>query len=101
MGGHEELSIDSDGIAALGTRLGEIAGYLEEKAAHSNRAGVQTYGFPSSVGSSAYSDVVGDYELLRTAVCAQLRELRDLARTAGSWYVATEQMIDPRHRGTM
>ena len=101
MSGEQRISIDSQGIEALGRRLGDIANYLEEKARVSNAEGVETYGFPTALGTDGYEAAVGDYELERKKVCRQLRDLRDLARGAGGVYVETEQLIERRQRGVL
>ncbi|QBF46368.1 hypothetical protein [Janibacter limosus] len=100
MGG-QRISIDSAGIEGLGRQLSSIADYLEEKAAKANNDLVETFGFPSFEGTNAYEGAIGDYELERTRVCKQLRELARLAKDAGSWYVETEDLVDQRNRGIL
>lgn len=101
MAGQQQISIDSEGISALGRRLGDIANYLEDKARASNADGVETYGFPTWFGSDGYEKAVGDYELQRKQICRELRDLRDLAKDAGDVYVETERLIDSRNRGVL
>ena len=101
MTGDHRISIDSEGIAGLGARLGDIATYLEDKATLSNAEGVRTYGFPTAYGSDGYETALGDFERVRVAACKQLRDLRDLARGAGGCYVETEQLLDRRNRGIL
>ncbi|KRE38360.1 hypothetical protein ASG73_05260 [Janibacter sp. Soil728] len=85
----------------MGRQLSSIADYLEEKAAKANNDLVETFGFPSWEGTNAYEEALGDYELERTRVCKQLRELARLAKDAGSWYVDTEDLVDQRNRGIL
>lgn len=96
-----KISIDSDGIAQLGDRLGQIADYLEEKAATKTSHDYENYGFPGPLAAQAYGSVLGDYELKRKKVCKDLRALRDFARKAGGVYVLTENLIDERNRGQL
>lgn len=98
MSEYDKISISSEGVAAIGTRLGEIAEYLELRAEASGGAS-QTYGFASAVGTAALNDLLRDSELERKKASKQLRRLRDLARNAGGVYVRTENLIDARHRG--
>ncbi|WP_338751575.1 hypothetical protein [Janibacter alittae] len=96
MGGYG-ISIDGDGIAQLGDRLGSIADLLEEAAARTSELAV--YGFPSGTGERAMDGVLGDQELVRVEVCDRLRALRELAHQAGDCFISTEQLIDRRFRG--
>lgn len=91
------ISIDGEGIANLGDRLGSIADLLEDAATRTSSMDV--YGFPSSIGARALDGVLGDQELVRVEACVQLRALRDLARDAGGCFINTEQLIDLRVRG--
>ena len=81
MDGQQRISIDSEGIEALGVRLGEIADYLENKARMSNAEGVETFGFPTSDGTEGYQSALGDYELERKKICRRLRDLRAVSYT--------------------
>lgn len=97
----QAFRISSAGIEGLGHELANIADYLEV-AAHYTRDGSQeSYGFPTPTGWGAMDSVLGDYELVRTRLCGQLRELRRLAGDAGACYVTTESLIDSRNRGIM
>lgn len=93
------LRISSAGIEGLGHDLADIADYLQV-AAHYTRDGSQeSYGFPTASGWGAMDSVLGDYELRRVALCADLRRLRDLARHAGGCYVVAESANTARNRG--
>ncbi len=94
------MRIDGEGIAGLGDRLGQIADYLEARAAET-RSGAGTHGFVDASAITAYDSVLGDYELARRDLCTRLRRLHDLARDAGACYVETEDVIDRRHRGLL
>lgn len=101
MTGRQAFRISSAGIEGLGHELANVADYLEV-AAHYTRDGSQeTYGFPSTTGWGAMDSVLGDYELLRTRLCTQLRDLRRAANDAGAVYVATESYIRERNRGIL
>ncbi|WEV78625.1 hypothetical protein O9K63_02165 [Janibacter cremeus] len=95
--GDDGISIDGEGIARLGERLGDIADGLEDAAARTAETAV--YGFPSGTGERALDGVLGDRELVRVEVCGTLRALRDLARHAGGCFISTEQQVDLRFRG--
>lgn len=97
----DRITISSEGIAGLGDRLGEIADYLEERSGHATQSMVGTYGFITFEGSTAYDGVLGDYELARVRVCADLHRLAGLARRAGGCYLSTERLLDERHRGIL
>ena len=92
------MRISSEGIAGLGTELGNIADYLESRAAGTRDGTTETYGFVDQSAITAYDSVLGDYELVRKAMCTELRRLRDLARDAGACYLETEDVIDRRNR---
>lgn len=95
------MRISSEGIAGLGDQLGYIAEDLAERAMSARAHAGETYGFVDGSAITAYDSVLGDYELARTAICTDLRRLRDLARSAGACYVAAEDIIDRRHRGLL
>lgn len=92
------MRISSAGIAGLGNELGNIADYLEARAADTRDSTTETYGFVDQSAIGAYDSMLGDYELVRKAMCKELRRLRDLARDAGACYVETEDVIDQRNR---
>ncbi|NYF97051.1 hypothetical protein [Janibacter cremeus] len=97
MGGYG-ISIDGEGIANLGDRLGSIADLLEEAATRTSDVAV--YGFPSGTGERAMDGVLGDQELVRVEVCDRLRALRDLAQDAGGCFISAERQIGLLFRGT-
>lgn len=92
------LKISSEGIAQLGVSLGNIADYLEVRAYYTRDGSQEDYGFPTITGAGALDSVLGDYELIRIAMCTRLRGLRDLASDAGACYVQAEDIADPRQR---
>lgn len=95
------MRISSEGVAGLGDRLGEIADYLQERAAGTRAESGDSYGFVGATAIGAYDSVLGDYELARRTICEDLRRLRDLAHDAGACYLETEDVIDQRHRGLL
>ncbi len=94
----QAFAISSGGIEGIGHQLANIADYLEV-AAYYTRHGQKTYGLPTKTGMGAMDTVLGDYELLRTAVCADLRSLRKAASNAGAVYVLTETYVQNRSGG--
>lgn len=101
MSEYDKISISGEGIAALGTRLADIADYLEARAAPGAGWAIETYGFATHTGTGALNEVLRDAELERKAVTTELRRLRDLASDAGGVFVRTEHLIDVRNRGAL
>lgn len=95
----QAFRISSAGVEGLGRQLANIADDLEA-AAHDTRDGSQeTYGFPTVTGWGAMDSVLGDYELVRVALCKDLRDLRDLAKHAGGCFAVAESANTARNQG--
>src|SRR5699024_11835289 len=92
------MRISTEGVAGLGDRLGEIADYLQERASGTRAESGDSYGFVDATAIGAYDSVLGDYELARRTICADLRRLRDLAHDAGACYIENEAVIGQRLR---
>ncbi len=95
----QALRISSAGIEGLGHELANIADYLQVSAHYTRDGSQETYGFPTITGSGAMDRVLGDYELLRVALCEDLRDLRDLAKHAGGCYLVAEDANTARNQG--
>lgn len=88
------LRISAEQIAELGRSLGDVADYLEVRAAYTRDAVADDYGFVGVTAEGALHSVLGDYELQRVALCERLRSLDDLARRAGGCYLDTELLVE-------
>ena len=84
------MRINSDGIVALGESLEGIADTLDKDAAGAGDG----FGFVGGTAKGAYRAVRGDYELVRIALCEEVRGLATLARQAGGCYLTAEERID-------
>lgn len=92
------MRINSEEIVALGDSIGAIADSLDEEAAATRDGTGQSYGFVDGTAKGAYDSVRGDYELVRIALCEQLRGLATLAQQAGGCYVAAEDRVESSFR---
>lgn len=94
------MRIDGDGIAALGDRLDEIAGLLQEQA--QTPMGVDDLaGFIGPSAAGAMASLLGDFELVRVELDERLHTLAELARAAGACYVDTERTTTQALRPTI
>lgn len=88
------MRINSEEIVALGDSIGAIADSLDEEATATRDGTGGPYGFVDGSAKGAYESVRGDYELVRIALCDQLRGLATLARQAGGCYLAAEGRVE-------
>ena len=87
------MRINSDGIVALGESLEGVADTLDEDAAGTRGEASDGFGFVDGSAKGAYRAVRGEYELVRIALCEQVRSLAELARQAGGCYLAAEEQV--------
>ena len=95
----QAFRISPVGVEGLGRELANIAADLEDAAHETRDGGQETYGFPTVTGWGAVDSILGDYELVRVALCADLRSLRDLARGAGGCFAVAESSSTARNQG--
>lgn len=94
------MRIDGDGVAALGDRLVEIAGLLQEQARTPSGTD-DLAGFIAPSAAGAMASLLGDFELARVELDGRLHSLAELARAAGACYLDTEQMASQAMRPTL
>lgn len=89
--GMTRIVIDAEAIAALGDRLEEIAGYLEDRALEMSGPGAARHGFIDVSAGGALERTLGDYELSRGRLNDRLLALAELARAASWCYLEVEE----------
>ena len=86
------MRINSEQIVALGESLDGVASMLETEAtAAKGRSGASGFVGPAT---EVFDGIRSDYELLRVALCKDVRGLADLARQAGGCYATAEERIE-------